>query len=107
MTVLSKDLKSPWAVTTLPDGRLLVTEKAGAIRIVSASGELSKPIGGFPPVDDRSQGGLLDVAPSPDFAASRMLYFTLAEKTSKGSLTAVARGRLSNDEKTVEQVEIL
>jgi len=94
-------------VAPLPDGRLVITEKAGAIRIADTMGRLSQPIGGFPPVDDRGQGGLLDVAPSPNFAIDRMLYFTLAESTPAGSLTAVARGRLSDDESKVEQVEIL
>lgn len=105
--ILTKDLVSPWAVSPLPDGRLLITEKAGTMRIATTTGELSSPIGGFPSVDDRGQGGLLDVAPSPDFAADRMLYFTLAESTPAGSLTAVARGRLSDNETMVEQIEIL
>ena len=107
VTVVTDDLDSPWAVAPLPDGRLVITEKAGSIRIAAVTGELSKPIGGFPPVDDRGQGGLLDVLPSLDYATSRILYFTLAERTSDGSLTAVARGRLSDDETMVEQVEIL
>ena len=107
VVVLTDELESPWAVAALPDGRLVVTEKAGQIRIVSSTGELSLPIGGFPPVDDRGQGGLLDVLPSPDFSVSRLLYFTLAEMTGDGSLTAVARGRLSADERSVEQVEII
>ncbi|NLV48051.1 MAG: PQQ-dependent sugar dehydrogenase [Clostridiaceae bacterium] len=105
--ILTAELTSPWAVAVLPDGRLVVTEKSGNIRIVESSGELSQPIGGFPPVDDRSQGGLLDVILSPDYNDSRLLYFTLAEKTAEGSLTAVARGRLSDDESIVEAVEII
>lgn len=107
VVVLTDELESPWAVAALPDGRLVVTEKAGQIRIVSSTGELSLPIGGFPSVDDRGQGGLLDVLPSPDFSVSRLLYFTLAEMTGDGSLTAVVRGRLSADERSVEQVEII
>jgi len=105
--ILTRELASPWSVASLPDGRLVITEKAGTLRLTTTSGKISRPIGGFPPVDDRSQGGLLDVAPAPDFSVSRMLFFTLAEKTSKGSLTAVARGRLSDDERTVENVEII
>ena len=107
VTILTRDLASPWSVAPLPDGRLVITEKAGTLRLATTSGEISRPIGGFPPVDDRSQGGLLDVALAPDFPDSRMLYVTLAEKTSKGSVTAVARGRLSEDERTVENVEII
>lgn len=123
VTILSEALQNPWAVTSLPDGRLIITEKAGSVRIWSAdgqssgqsnnqsgdllSGQLSEPIGGFPAVDDRGQGGLLDVAPAPDFLTSRMLYFTLAEATSQGSLTAVGRGRLSPDESRIEGFEII
>jgi len=107
VTILTEDLISPWAVDVLPDGRLVITEKAGTLRIMTADGGLSEPIGGFPVVDDRGQGGLLDVAPAPDFASSRMLYFTLAELTEQGSLTAVGRGRLSDDEKSIENFEII
>jgi glucose/arabinose dehydrogenase len=107
VTILSRDLNSPWAVIALPDNRLLITEKAGALRIATVDGQLSQPIGGFPKVDDRGQGGLLDVALAPDFQSSRMLYFTLAESTSQGSLTAVGRGRLAVDESRVENFEII
>ena len=107
VTIITDVLSSPWAVTTLPDGRLVITEKAGALRIVTTTGELSNPITGFPEVDDRKQGGLLDVAPAPDFETSRILYFTFAEKTSQGSLTAVGRGRLSDDEKQIENFQIV
>jgi len=105
--ILTNNLKSPWAITTLPDGRLIVTEKAGTLRIVTTDGQVSRAIGGFPQVDDRSQGGLLDVAPAPDFLSSRMIYVTLAERTRQGSLTAVGRGRLSDDESQVENFEII
>lgn len=107
VAILTADLKSPWAVTALPDGRLLITEKAGALRIVTTEGQVSRTIGGFPQVDDRSQGGLLDVAPAPDFTTSRMIYVTLAERTSQGSVTAVGRGRLSDDESRIENFEIV
>lgn len=107
VTILTDKLISPWAVTALPDGRLVITEKAGTLRIMTADGGLSEPIDGFPEVDDRGQGGLLDVALAPDFATSRMLYFTLAESTDQGSLTAVGRGRLSDDETIVENFEII
>lgn len=107
VTILADDLENPWAVTALPDGRLILTEKAGALRIVTADGQVSPAIGGFPRVDDRGQGGLLDVAPAPDFLSSRMLYFTLAEMTANGSLTAVGRGRLADDERSIEDFAII
>ena len=105
--VIAEDLSSPWAVTSIPDGRLLITQKAGSLRIATTTGTLSEPITGFPKVDDRRQGGLLDVAPAPDFTTSRMLYFTFAESTPQGSLTAVGKGRLSEDEKQIENFRII
>lgn len=105
--IIADGLSNPWAVTSLPDGRLVITEKGGTIRIATTNGGLSTPITGFPEVDDRNQGGLLDVAPAPDFDKSRMLYFTFAEKTSQGSLTAVGKGKLSADEKQIENFQVI
>ena len=106
-TVIASSLSSPWAVTPLPDGRLVITEKGGTLRIATTDGTISNQITGFPEVDDRGQGGLLDVAPAPDFTTTRMLYFTLAERTSQGSLTAVGKGRLSDDETVIENFQII
>lgn len=105
--VIADGLVKPWAVTSLPDGRLAITEKGGTMRIATTDGNVSAPITGFPEVDDRSQGGLLDVAPAPDFGSSRMLYFTLAERTTGGSLTAMGKGRLSDDETRIEDFRII
>lgn len=107
VAVIAENLNSPWAVTLLPDGRLVITEKGGTLRIATTDGTVSEPIDGFPEVDDRRQGGLLDVAPAPDFNDSRMLYFTFAERTPQGSLTAVGRGNLSDDETTVENFQTI
>ena len=107
VSVIADNLVKPWAVTSLPDGRLAITEKGGTMRIATTSGSLSSPIPGFPEVDDRNQGGLLDVAPAPDFETSRMLYFTLAERTEQGSLTAVGKGKLSADETKIENFQII
>lgn len=110
VTVIAQGLSKPWAVTSLPDGRLLITEKEGNLRIASTAGVVGDRITGFPEVDSRSQGGLLDVAPAPDFQTSRMLYFTLAEYSinkSEGSLTAVGRGKLSANESKIEDFEII
>ena len=105
--VIADNLSKPWAVTALPDGRIVITEKAGKLRIATLTGEVSDPIGGFPAVDDRNQGGLLDVAPAPDFENSRILFFSLAEKTNQGSLTAVGKGTLAADESSIENFEII
>lgn len=88
-------LEHPWALEFLPDGRLLVTERPGRLRIVSATGELSPPVTGVPDVKAESQGGLLDVALDPQFASNSMIYLSYAEPGADGtSGTSVARGTL-------------
>ncbi|WP_428033079.1 PQQ-dependent sugar dehydrogenase [Ancylobacter sp.] len=87
-------LRSPWGLTFLPDGRMLVTERPGQLRIVSMSGTVSAPVAGVPPVFARGQGGLLDVALAPDFDSSRLVYLAYAEPREGASGTSVARGRL-------------
>ena len=94
--VLNSALKSPWGLAFLPDGRMLVTQKAGSMVIVSADGgTVSAPLSGVPAVASADQGGLLDVAIDPDFATDPWVYWTYAEAGTGGSGTAVARGRLS------------
>lgn len=105
--VLLDGLQSPWGIAALPDGRLAVTEKGGSLRLVTTNGEVSEGITGFPALDTRSQGGLLDLAPSPDFAQTRLIYFTFSELSDAGSATAVGRARLSDDETTLEDFETL
>jgi glucose/arabinose dehydrogenase len=107
VNIIAEGLSSPWSVASLPDGRLAVTEKAGKLRIVTKEGVLSDAITGFPNVDNRGQGGLLDVVPAPDFNTSRMLYFTFAERKPEGSLTAVGKGKLSADESKIENFEVI
>ena len=87
-------LQNPWGLAFLPDGRMLVTEKPGRMRIVERGGKLSAPLAGVPPVDARGQGGLLDVVLDPKFADNRLVYWSYAEPGDGGNGTAVARGRL-------------
>nr|WP_308429142.1 PQQ-dependent sugar dehydrogenase [Brucella endophytica] len=89
-------LASPWSLAFLPDGALLVTEKAGTMRIVS-NGKVSEPVDGVPEVWDNGQGGLLDVALAPDFAKSGTIYFTFSEPGDGGAGTAIASARLERD----------
>lgn len=105
--VISTGLDRPWGIAVLPDGRLLITQKGGTMRIVKTDGTAAAPITGFPAVDDRSQGGLLAVATDPDFANSRMLFWTFSEPVAGGNLTAVAKGRLSADEKRIETPQVI
>ncbi|PYE86523.1 PQQ-dependent sugar dehydrogenase [Phyllobacterium leguminum] len=89
-------LASPWSLAFLPDGALLVTEKAGTMRIVR-DGKLSEPVSGVPKVWDNGQGGLLDVALAPDFKTSGAIYFTYSEPGDGGAGTAIARAHLERD----------
>ena len=107
-TVITEGLTSPWGIVSLPDGRLLINENAGNMRIVDvASGELGEPITGLPEVDDRGQGGLLGLTLDPDFGANRMVYWVFSEPASGGNHTAVAKGRLADDEKTIENAQVI
>ncbi|HSI40557.1 MAG TPA: PQQ-dependent sugar dehydrogenase [Xanthobacteraceae bacterium] len=87
-------LEHPWSVAFLPDGRALVTERPGRLRIVTRSGTISSPVAGVPPVYARGQGGLLDVALAPDFTQSRLVYLSYAEPREGAAGTSVARARL-------------
>ena len=105
--VLTEKLSSPWGLTSLPDGRLLITEKAGNLRIVKANGEMSDKITGLPAVDANGQGGLLGITLDPNFATNRMVYWAFAEPVTGGNHTSVAKGRLSNDEKKIENASVI
>ena len=124
VAVLAKGLERPWAVEPLPNGDFLVTEKTGRLRVVSAKGEVGPPLGGLlpvgsggvsaasgqgglPPITARGQGGLLDVALSPDFARDRTIFWSFSEQREGGSGTTVARGVLSEDRRNLEQVRII
>ena len=122
--VLAKGLNNPWAVEPLPKGDFLVTEKTGQLRIVSAKGEVGQPIsgllpigsggvspvsgqGGLPPITARGQGGLLDVALSPNFERDRTIFWSFSEQREGGSGTSVGRGVLSEDRRNLEQVRVI
>jgi len=100
-------LANPWGIANLPDGRFLITEKAGQMRIVTASGQVSNPITGFPPVNAAGQGGLLDVCIDPNFASNRTVYWTFVRTVGGGNAIAVAKGRLSDNESTIESPIII
>jgi glucose/arabinose dehydrogenase len=92
---VAKGLVHPWGLAFLPDGRQLVTERPGRMRIVGKSGALSDPIEGVPRVYASGQGGLLDVVLSPDFASSGLIYFSYSEPREGGrNGTTVARAKL-------------
>lgn len=105
--VLTSDLKSPWGIACLPDGRFLITEKKGDMRIVTASGAVSDAITGIPPVNSDGQGGLLGLIVDPKFTQNRMVYWAFSLKTPEGNCTATAKGKLSADEKRIEGATII
>ncbi len=122
--VITDGLKRPWAVEPLPNGGFLITEKGGQMRVVSAGGKIGEPLkgvlaveqgglteasklGGLPPITARGQGGLLDVALSPDFDNDRTIFWSFSEEREDGSGTSVARGKLSEDRTKIEDVKII
>lgn len=105
--VINSDLKKPWGIINLPDGRFLITDKSGFMNIISADGKTISKVEGLPKVDDDGQGGLLDVALDPDFATNRMIFWTFSEPVSGGNHTAVGKGKLSADEKMIEDAQVI
>ncbi len=105
--ILTKDLGKPWGIINLPDGRFLITEKSGFINVVSNDGKQISKIEGFPKVDDKGQGGMLDVALDPDFKSNNMIYFAFSEPFGDGNLTSVAKGKLSSDLKNISEVKVI
>ncbi len=101
---VAKGLEHPWSLAFLPDGRMLVTERPGRLRL-AADGKLSEPLLGVPRVYASGQGGLLDVALSPAFDKDRLVYLSFAEPGEGGAGTAVARGRLGDG--GLENVQVI
>ncbi|HEX6324607.1 MAG TPA: PQQ-dependent sugar dehydrogenase [Vicinamibacterales bacterium] len=110
VVTVAEGLEHPWAINFLPSGKMLVTERPGRLRVVSADGTLSAPVAGLPAVDARGQGGLLDVVLDPDYASNQLIYWSFAEPREGGqNNTAVARGRFVDDAAAprVENVEVI
>ncbi len=105
LVTVATGLEHPWGMAFLPDGRLLVTERPGRLRIVQPDGALGSPLAGVPAVVAAGQGGLLDVAIDPEFAANGYVYLSYAEPREGGNGTAVARGRLT--ERGLEDVQVV
>lgn len=107
VTEVVSGLEHPWSLAFLPDGSMLVTERPGRLRRLTADGMLSAPIEGVPSVEARGQGGLLDVLLSPDFDTDRLVYLSYAEADGRRSGTAVGRGRLTADAARLEDFTVL
>jgi len=106
---VTSGLKNPWAVAFLSDGRFLVTERLGRLRVVDSAGKLGKAIEGLPEVAAGGQGGLLDVLLDADFASNRTLYFCFSEPASvgNGNSTALARATISGDMTRLSDVKVI
>ena len=104
---VASGLVNPWSLAFLPDGRMLVTERPGRMRIVTSEGQLSPPLKGVPDVWASVQGGLHDVIIDASFAQNRTIYFCFAERTGGGGRTAVARARLNDGNDRLDEVKII
>lgn len=104
---VASGLENPWGLAFLPDGRMLVTERPGRLRLVGADGRLSVPITGVPNVAGRGQGGLLDVVLDPGFAQNRTIYLSFSEPRAGGNGTSVARARLNERGTALEGTKVI
>ncbi len=105
---VAEGLENPWAVAFLPEGRFLVTERPGRLRVVEANGQLQAPVHGLPDIAAGGQGGLLDVVADSDFVKNRTIYFCFSEPgPGNTNSTALARAQLTNDHKHLKDLKII
>ena len=104
---VASGLVNPWSLAFLPDGRMLVTERPGRMRVVTAEGQLSPPLKGVPEVWASNQGGLLDVIIDKSYPQNKTIYFCFAEGTGGGGRTAVARATLNDGNGRLDDVKII
>ncbi|TCD03376.1 PQQ-dependent sugar dehydrogenase [Pedobacter psychroterrae] len=105
--IVTSSLTAPWGIAALPDGRFLINEKAGRMRIVTATGTVGEPITGIPTVNAAGQGGLLGLCLDPGFASNRMVYWSFSEPGAEGNRTAIAKGRLADNERSIEGATVI
>jgi glucose/arabinose dehydrogenase len=107
LVIVAKGLDTPWAMALLPDGRWLLTERAGRLRVVERDGRVGEPLQGLPAVWAQTEGGLMDVKLDPHFADNRLVYFTFSEPGQGGASTAVARGKLDEAAHRLSDVQVI
>lgn len=106
-SVITSSLVAPWGITALPDGRLMITEKGGNLRIVTVEGTIGEPIQGLPQVNAEGQGGLLGICLDPAFDSNKMVYWVFSEAVDGGNITAVAKGKLLINEQAIESPQVI
>ncbi|MFO0208459.1 MAG: PQQ-dependent sugar dehydrogenase [Betaproteobacteria bacterium] len=111
LVTVTEGLERPWGLAFLPDGRMLVTERPGRLRVVGRDGKLDPtPVAGLPRVDAQGQGGLMDVVPHPEYASNGWIYWSYAQRDAEGrNGTEVARGKLAGAAGAwrMEQVQVV
>lgn len=107
INVLTSSLQKPWGITALPDSNWLITQKEGNVVVLNSDGSLKATISGLPAVNSNGQGGLLDVALDPQFQQNRMVYWTFSDNVNGGTVTAVAKGRLSENETAITGIQVI
>lgn len=105
--VLNQNLQSPWGMATLPNGNWLITQKQGTMVVLRADGTVKNTINGLPAVNSGGQGGLLGITLDPEFAQNRMVYWAFSENISGGTVTAVAKGRLAENEGSISNITVI
>lgn len=107
ITPVVSGLVNPWAIAFLPDGRMLITERGGNLRLADTSGDLSVPFTGVPSVYASGQGGLLDLILDPSFATNNTIYFAYSEGSASASGTAIARAVVNTGTRTLSNVTVI
>ena len=107
VTILARTLNHPWSIAFLPDGRMLVTEKPGNMRIITATGIFSNPLLNLPTVKYQAEAGLLDVITDENFSTNRQLFWTYVEASGTKYTVAVAKANLSADETKLDNVKVI
>ena len=107
LETVADGLEHPWGLAFLPDGRMLVTERPGRLRVVDRDGRVSEPVSGVPEVYASGQGGLLDVILGPEYGETQRIYLSYAEPGEGGGGTAVARARLDLEDLALTDVEVI
>jgi glucose/arabinose dehydrogenase len=107
VSTITSSLNHPWGLVFMPDGRMMISERPGTIRIVTTAGSVGIPIKGVPAVRNQGEGGLLDLKLAPDFASSRMVFWSYVEPHGGSGVNCVASGRLSSEETAFENVKVI